>query len=108
MARPLRMTLATEAVLRVLLDDPTMPRYGFDVAREAGIATGSLYPILARLEQMGWVGSTWEEQGPGNEGRPRRRYYRLTGMGETCARQALHESLRRKPSKAWRPAGGLT
>lgn len=106
MSRPLRMTLATQAVLRVLLDDPTTSRYGFDIARDAGLATGSLYPILARLEQAGWVTSSWEEQGSDNEGRPRRRYYSLTGEGEIAARQALNESLRRTMPRAWRIAGG--
>ena len=100
------MTLATLAVLRVLLDDPTRPRYGFDIARDAGLATGSLYPILARLEQLGWVSSYWEDQGSGDEGRPRRRYYTLTGEGAVSARQALSESLRRNTPRAWRAVGG--
>lgn len=100
------MTLATQTVLKVFLDDPATPRYGFDIARDAGLATGSLYPILARLEQAGWVSSSWEDQGLAAEGRPRRRYYHLTAEGETSARQALNELLRRTMPRAWRPAGG--
>jgi PadR family transcriptional regulator, regulatory protein PadR len=107
MSRSLRMTLATQAVLKVLLDEPAKPRYGFDIARDAGLATGSLYPILARLEQIGWVSSSWEQQDDTSQGRPRRRYYTLTGQGELCASQALHSSLRRATPNAWRAAGGL-
>jgi PadR family transcriptional regulator, regulatory protein PadR len=105
MSRPLRMTLATQAVLKVLLDDPTTPRYGFDIAREASLATGSLYPIMARLEQAGWVDSYWEDQSSGDEGRPRRRYYNLTGEGAICAREALAKSLRRTMPRSWRVTG---
>ncbi|MBO0802260.1 MAG: helix-turn-helix transcriptional regulator [Nocardiopsaceae bacterium] len=101
------MTLATMAVLRALLDDPTAHRYGFDLAKEAGIATGSLYPILARLEQAGWVDSYWEEQQSGREGRPRRRYYVLTESGAVAARQALADALRRTTPRTRRPAEGI-
>jgi len=102
------MTLATMAVLRVLLDDPTAHRYGFDLARDAGIATGSLYPILARLEQAGWVDSYWEDQQPGHEGRPRRRYYVLTESGAVVAREALSDALRRTTPRTLRTIPGIT
>jgi PadR family transcriptional regulator PadR len=101
-----RMTLATMAVLRVLLDDPTAHRYGFDLAREAGIATGSLYPILARLEQAGWVDSYWEDPKRDQEGRPRRRYYVLTDSGAVTARQALSDVLRRTTPRPLRAIPG--
>lgn len=106
MSSPLRMTLATMAVLRVLLDDPTAHRYGFDLAREAGIATGSLYPILARLEQAGWVDSYWEDQNADREGRPRRRYYVLTTSGAVAARHALSDALRRTTPRTLRATQG--
>lgn len=101
------MTLATASVLRVLLEEPTKPRYGFDIAREAGLATGSLYPILARLEQSGWLDSCWEQQGADNNpGRPRRRYYTLTGEGVISARNALSETQRRIGPRQSRSALG--
>lgn len=101
------MTLATQAVLKVFLDDPTAPRYGFDIAKEAGLATGSLYPILARLEhEVGWVESYWEDQDASEAGRPRRRYYQLTPDGATAARQAIEATLRRMTPRGWRPAQG--
>jgi DNA-binding PadR family transcriptional regulator len=107
MTSPPRMTMATHAVLKVLLEDATQPRYGFDVAKEAGIATGSLYPILARLERLGWLASHWEEQDPTSPSRPRRRYYQLTPTGVIEASKAIEVSLRRIAPTRWRPAEGI-
>src|SRR5215468_12620632 len=85
-----RMTLQVQLVLDALLADPRRERYGLQLCEVTGLPSGTIYPILARLEQLGWVESTWEE--PSRhvaEGRPRRRYYRLTGAGAGQARQAL-------------------
>ncbi|MBV1852037.1 PadR family transcriptional regulator [Catellatospora tritici] len=106
MLNKVRMTHTTQAVLAALLEDPTAPRYGFDIAQYAGIATGSLYPILARLEALGVVESYWEQQEQQIEGRPRRRYYKLTEDGAVSARQALARS-HRSPSRSWRTANGV-
>jgi PadR family transcriptional regulator PadR len=100
------MTLATQSVLKVLLDDPSQARYGFEIAHEAGLATGSLYPILARLEHAGWLTSWWEDIPEAESGRPRRRYYRLTTDGAVMARDALARTLHRVTPKTWRPAAG--
>lgn len=83
-----RLTPQTIAALRVLLQTPSTPRYGLEIAREAGLATGTLHPILARLEQAGWVEKFWEEPAE-DAGRPRRRYYRFTPGGAEQARLAL-------------------
>ncbi|MCP2097293.1 Transcriptional regulator PadR-like family protein [Actinosynnema pretiosum] len=84
------MTPQTIAVLRVLLEDPAVPRYGLDIARQAGIMTGTLHPILNRLEQAGLVESFWEDPADHEDrGRPRRRYYRFAGHGAITAYQAV-------------------
>ncbi len=84
------MTPQTIAVLRVLLEDPATPRYGLDIARQAGLKTGTLHPILARLQQAGLIESFWEDPADHeDQGRPRRRYYRFTGHGATLANQAV-------------------
>jgi DNA-binding PadR family transcriptional regulator len=44
------MTGSQERVLRVFLDDPTAPRYGYDLMKAAALPSGTLYPMLARLE----------------------------------------------------------
>jgi PadR family transcriptional regulator, regulatory protein PadR len=84
------MTPQTIAVLQVLLDDPATPRYGLDIARQTGLKTGTLHPILARLQQAGLIDSFWEDPADHeDQGRPRRRYYELTSHGATVARQAV-------------------
>jgi PadR family transcriptional regulator, regulatory protein PadR len=85
-----RLTPQTIAVLRVLLAAPAEPRYGLDIARETGLKTGTLHPILARLRQAGWIDSFWEApEDHEDQGRPRRRYYRFTTDGAEIARKAL-------------------
>lgn len=59
--------------------------YGLEIAKAAKLPTGTIYPILARLEEAGCLVSEWEQVDPAEEGRPRRRYYRLTAPGERFA-----------------------
>lgn len=84
-----RMTLPTQLVLRALLEEPVHERYGLQISAAAGLPSGTIHPILARLEGLGWLESRWEETDPRREGRPRRRYYRLTRHGAEQARTAL-------------------
>jgi PadR family transcriptional regulator, regulatory protein PadR len=84
-----RMTLQTLRVLGVLLQEKTGEQYGLEISRQAGLPTGSIYPILARLEAAGWVTSAWEEIDPAKAGRRPRRYYRLTASGIERAQQAM-------------------
>lgn len=81
-------------VLGAMLEDPIAWHYGLRLAKDAKIASGTVYPMLARLERAGWLESKWEKAGPDNEGRPRRRLYRLTGAGEQAASGQLEEIVR--------------
>jgi PadR family transcriptional regulator, regulatory protein PadR len=83
------MTISTQLVLRALLEEPTRELYGIQIGDEAGLPSGTVHPILARLEGVRWVESRWEDVDPRVEGRPARRYYRLTAAGATSARHAL-------------------
>jgi DNA-binding PadR family transcriptional regulator len=74
---------------RAFLEHPTREMYGLEICGSAGLASGTIHPILARLEGLGWVESTWEDIDPVKEGRPRRRYYRLSPDGAEHARHAL-------------------
>jgi DNA-binding PadR family transcriptional regulator len=57
-------------------------QYGFDVIDQTGLPSGTVYPALSRLERDGFVKSAWEdEQQAHADGRPARRYYRLTAPG---------------------------
>ena len=84
-----KMTIQTQLVLRALLENPAHEMYGLQICEAAGLASGTIHPILARLEKLGWLDSEWEDIDPTAEGRPRRRYYRLSLDGAESARQAL-------------------
>lgn len=99
-----RMTLQTQLVLRALLEDPARQRYGLELCELVGLPSGTVYPILARLEQVGWVDSTLEDPAVHeNAGRPRRRFYRITQDGAVQARETLARVYRsrRQPLPGW-------
>ena len=103
-----KMTLSTQLVLRALLADPAAELYGVEIGAAAGLPSGTVHPILARLEGLGWVTSRWEDIDPSVEGRPARRYYVLDANGETAARSALARAYqsRRAPKGALIPQPG--
>jgi PadR family transcriptional regulator PadR len=105
-----RITLQTLQVLKVLLEHPSAHHYGLAIAKGAGLATGTIYPILARLEQAGWVHSDWEAADPATVGRPRRRLYQLSADGAERATHALRDAQqalapRRHGRPRWQPRG---
>jgi PadR family transcriptional regulator PadR len=65
-------------VLLALAVDPAKWRYGYDLATEVDLKSGSLYPILVRLADRGLLETSWE---PSAGSRPPRHLYRLTGAG---------------------------
>jgi PadR family transcriptional regulator, regulatory protein PadR len=79
--REVRMSLQTLKVLEEFLENPTDQLSGSEVHRRCGLASGTLYPILLRLEAAGWFVSRWESLDPSAAGCPRRRLYRLTPTG---------------------------
>jgi DNA-binding PadR family transcriptional regulator len=103
------MTKQTIEVLAALLTDPQTKYYGFELSRITQLTSGTMYPILARLEMQGWVVSFWEDpQEHEAQGRPRRRYYRLTSNGAEQARQVVDVERRRQaqPYEKVRPTWG--
>ncbi|MFE6483095.1 PadR family transcriptional regulator [Streptomyces sp. NPDC057757] len=87
--RPFRLTLPTCLVLQIFLKQPEEEIYGLQITRELELQSGTVHPILTRLEQAGWVESRWEDVDPRYEGRPRRRYYRLSSDGAVQAPRAI-------------------
>lgn len=84
------MTLPTQLVLGELIADPARRVHGFELCAATGQPSGTVYPILARLEGFGWLESEWEvPEVHVPAGRPRRRYCRLTEDGSAGARAAL-------------------
>ena len=108
----LRITPAVAVVLKLMLADRDRPRYGYELMRETGFASGKLYPLLARLCHAGWLSRESEGTNPTDSGRPPRVFYRLSPSGVALARQALAE-LHAQSDKGpvdmplrWQPAGG--
>jgi DNA-binding PadR family transcriptional regulator len=90
-----RMTLQVQLVARALLEAGEAESYGLQLCAVTGLPSGTVYPIIARLEQAGWLDSWWEDPvRHTTEGRPRRRYYRLSQDGAQTARLALARSYR--------------
>ena len=65
-------------------------RYGFDMMEATGLPSGTVYPALRRLEQLGLIHSTWEKESKAAaEQRPARKYYKLTSVGEKTLAKAV-------------------
>jgi PadR family transcriptional regulator, regulatory protein PadR len=84
-----KLTGPLERVFRVMITDSTAPHYGYDLMKAARLPSGTLYPMLARLQQDGLVNSEWEARRQDAGGRPPRKYYRLTAEGLRVARLEL-------------------
>src|SRR5688572_23505552 len=82
----MRLTYPTALVLQALLQGY---HHGFDIMDATRLPSGTVYPILRRLDAEGFVRSRWEKEGIARrEQRPPRRYYELTAGGRTVAREA--------------------
>lgn len=75
--------------MRILLDSLSMQRqqwrHGYDLMKETGLSSGTLYPLLMRMTDQGLVEAEWRE--PAQPGRPARHAYRLTAAGFALALQ---------------------
>jgi DNA-binding PadR family transcriptional regulator len=86
-------------VLAAFAAAPAEWLHGYLLAKQTGLASGTLYPILIRLADQRLVEARWEDEQPA--GRPRRHLYRLTSDGLPAARAALAEAAAKR-----RPAPG--
>jgi DNA-binding PadR family transcriptional regulator len=84
-----RITGPTLKVLGALLSAGVVELSGAQISRATELPSGTLYPILFRLERAGWLTSRWEEEDPKTLGRPRRRFYQVTALGARNARAAV-------------------
>jgi DNA-binding PadR family transcriptional regulator len=80
-------------VLDALIADADMWRHGLSLSQETGLRSGTLYPLLSRLADGGYLESEW--RAPERPGRPARHVYRLTARGRALARE---------PAQADRPS----
>jgi DNA-binding PadR family transcriptional regulator len=86
MARKPNSSKQTQMLLSALLDAGDDWRHGYDLSRQTGLKSGTLYPVLIRLEQQGWLEAQWEDEAA--PGKPRRHLYRLTALGAQEAKRA--------------------
>lgn len=97
----IRLTRPALRVLRFFLERPLDPVSGAQISKETNVGAGTLYPMLARMERAGWLTDEWEDIDPSEAGRPKRHFYRLTGVGHHSARQALAELQIPRGDFAW-------
>lgn len=83
-----RVTAPTVDVLGELLNARD-PVWGLKIIAATGRLPGTVYPILERLETLGWVQSSWEEAS--DRSGPRRRFYRLTTEGAVEAARTMRD-----------------
>lgn len=107
--REYNLSRLEEDVLAVLMGSREI--YGLEIIKAVEEATGgkrrigfgSLYPTLHGLEKKGFVKCRWGEETPEERGGARRKYYKITALGEKALREA--ERIRERLA-AWRPAWG--
>ena len=85
----MRITGSTMKVLDMFLKNFNSEVSGAEITKKTGLMSGTLYPILRRLEKHGWLSSYWEEIDPSQAGRPRRRLYTLNGSAHREIYDAL-------------------
>jgi PadR family transcriptional regulator PadR len=84
MARKPNSSPQTRELLAVMLRKPRTWHYGYELSRETGLSSGTLYPLLMRLSDQGLLESHWQELE--RPGKPPRHVYRLTSEGLALAR----------------------
>ena len=105
---PARVTAPLLDVLEVLIlafRENNDEVHGWAIMRATKRSGPTIYGVLDRLEDMGWIEGRWETENP-EPGKPRRRFYRLTPTGRTKARSLLEDrrptALQPSPN-GWRP-----
>jgi DNA-binding PadR family transcriptional regulator len=86
-----RLSGPTIKVLGAIMSSGKSELSGADIAKITRLPSGTLYPILFRLEHAGWLASHWEAGDPKALGRPRRRFYQITTVGARSARATLRD-----------------
>lgn len=86
-----RVTEPTLLVLKALVSVSGSSTWGLEIVRATNLKSGTVYPILERLEGLGWVTSEWESNSQRTG--PRRKLYRLTSEALTAADTLLVERI---------------
>ncbi len=97
--KSIRLSPQTVLVLGSFSQKPTRWRYGYELSRETGLKSGTLYPILMRLAKHELLETRWEQT---EEGVPPRHTYRLTSKGLELVKSDQVRA--RKPLATRKPA----
>lgn len=89
--RPARITVPFTKVLSVFISHPKKEYSGADICRETGLKSGTVYPMLLKMTENGWLKNEWENVDPKKVGRPKRRMYVLTEKGSIHGHKILIE-----------------
>jgi DNA-binding PadR family transcriptional regulator len=92
----------TLSVLAALCKQPSQWWHGYELAKQTGLKSGTLYPILIRLADRGLMEAHWQDEQP--TGRPRRHLYRLTPEGLAMAGAVLMATASPQSAAAASPA----
>ena len=98
MPRPRFSSQQTVRLLTAFLHRPDTWRHGYELGRETGLSSGTLYPLLLRLAEEGWLEARWID--PERPGRPARHAYRLTAAGRTLAARQVDRRAAGRPALA--------
>lgn len=92
MARDRRPSKQMLALLTAMSDRPAEWRHGYELMKDTGVLSGTLYPLLMRMTEQGLLDAEWRE--PSQAGRPPRHAYRLTTAGIALARTLAEQDAR--------------
>ena len=99
MRRSRALSKHARLLLATLLEAQGGWKHGYDLATVTGLKSGTLYPLLIRLEAQGYLEAEW--QPPAASGRPPRHAYRLTSTGLQLARAEAVASAQTAPRAMW-------
>ena len=106
MARKRALSNPARALLAALAAAGRGWSYGYELTSLTGIRSGTLYPLLIRLEAQNYLEAEW--QPPAATGRPPRHAYRLTAAGQRLARAEAATPDRAVPVAGWRPGAAAS
>ncbi|MBV9550353.1 MAG: PadR family transcriptional regulator [Alphaproteobacteria bacterium] len=94
----------TRLLLTVLRENPSAWQHGYELSKATGLKSGTLYPLLIRLQEQGFLEARWEEAE--RPGKPPRHAYKITTSGKQLAqslvrakqKNAVYAGLRGKPA----------
>ena len=94
MGRKIIRSRQTDRLLSVMLKAPLVWQHGYALMKQTGLQSGTLYPILLRLCDLGLLEAEWRESD--QAGKPPRHAYRLTSLGLAFAREELVPARRKR------------